>query len=237
MEIKIIFDNNVLNEKLISGWGFSCLVDNRILFDTGEKGEYLFANAKYMGVDISAIEAVVISHDHWDHTGGLWDILKLNKGLKVYGCFGFSPIFKEKVNKAGGTLVESSDFEQIAENIYVTGEIAGRYKDNYIAEQALVVETEHGLAVVVGCSHPGIIRIVDKIKDAFPKHKINMLFGGFHMIDKDKREVRIIVEKLKDMGVEKIGPTHCTGYNAQMLFKQDYGDNFIFIEAGQVFQV
>jgi len=190
-----------------------------------------------LAVDIYSIEAVVVSHDHWDHTGGLWDLLKLRKGLKVYGCFGFSQNFKDKVKEEGGLFQESDAFMQITSNIYVTGEIAGRYKGNYIAEQGLVIKTKSGLVVIVGCSHPGIIRIIDKIREKFPNQKIEMVFGGFHMIDKDKREIKIIAEELKARGVEKLGPSHCTGYDAQAIFKKEYKDKFISIKAGQVFEV
>lgn len=76
MEIKVVFNNDVINNIFSNGWGFSCLVDKRVLFDTGEKSEYLFHNMKQMNIDPANIEKVVISHDHWDHTGGLWDLLE-----------------------------------------------------------------------------------------------------------------------------------------------------------------
>lgn len=107
----------------------------------------------------------------------------------------------------------------MTENIYVTGEIGGRYKGFYIPEQALVVKVNSGLTVITGCFHPRILRIIEKVKQEFPKEKIKFTFGGFHLMDKNKREIKLIAEKLIDMGVVKIGPTHCTGYEAQMIFK------------------
>ncbi|MBN3040024.1 MAG: MBL fold metallo-hydrolase [Candidatus Omnitrophica bacterium] len=237
MEIKVVFNNDVINNSFCSGWGFSCLVDGSILFDTGEKAQYLFNNAGLMGIDISAVEAIVISHDHWDHTGGLWDLLKKRKSLPVYSCPGFSREFKNKVVKAGGILKEANEFVQVAENIYVTGEIAGWYKGSYMPEQALVVKTDSGLTLITGCSHPGILRIIERVKEEFSGEVIKLAFGGFHLMDKDKREIRLIVEKLIDMGVKNVGPTHCTGYEAQMVFKQNYGDNYISVKAGQMFGV
>ncbi|MFA5101478.1 MAG: MBL fold metallo-hydrolase, partial [Candidatus Omnitrophota bacterium] len=77
MNIKVLYDKNTTNKKLHTGWGVSFLIDDTILFDTGEKGESLLENMRSLGVDINKIEAVVLSHDHWDHTGGLWDLLKM----------------------------------------------------------------------------------------------------------------------------------------------------------------
>jgi len=235
MEIKIVFDNDVINSKFSNGWGFSCLVDKRILFDTGEKAEYLFNNMKNMSIDVTCIETVVISHDHWDHTGGLWELLKKKSGIKVYACPNFSSEFKNKVRKFQGELIETEKIIEITENIFVTGEISKG--QNGIPEQALVVKTGKGITMITGCAHPGIVRMVEKVKEAFPSEKIYLVFGGFHLMDKDKREAKLIVEMLKEMGVEKVGPTHCSGYDAKVIFKESYGDNFISIKAGQVFEI
>ena len=235
MEVKIVFNNGVVSDKFISGWGFSCLVDNRVLFDTGEKAEYLFNNMRNLNIDISSIEMVVISHDHWDHTGGLWELLEKRKGLKAYACPHFSRAFKDKVKKLKAELIEAEKIIEVTKNIFITGEIVKGYSG--IPEQALAVKTSRGITVITGCSHPGIVRIVEKVKEANPSEKICLVFGGFHLMNSDNREVRIIAQRLKEMGVEKVGPTHCTGYEAQEIFKERYADNFISIKAGQVFEI
>ena len=235
MEVKIVFNNDVMSDKFISGWGFSCLVDNRVLFDTGEKAEYLLNNMQNLNIKVSSIEAVIISHDHWDHTGGLWELLEKKEGLKVYACPHFSQAFKNKVKKLKGELIEAEKCAEVTKNIFITGEILKGYSG--IPEQALAVKTSRGITVITGCSHPGIVRIVEKVKEANPSEKICLVFGGFHMMNSDKREVKVIVERLKEMEVEKVGPTHCTGYEAQEIFKQGYADDFISIKAGQVFEI
>jgi 7,8-dihydropterin-6-yl-methyl-4-(beta-D-ribofuranosyl)aminobenzene 5'-phosphate synthase len=237
MEVKIIFDNTSLNEGFIPGWGFSCLVDSTILFDTGEKAGYLFKNMEKMSIDVSKIEQVVISHDHWDHTGGLWDLLEKRKNIVVYGCPNFSEGFKKKVVSLGGHLVLTEKLTEIGNGIFVTGQIEGKYKGSLIAEQALLIKKKEGIIIITGCSHPGIIKIIKKVKEDFPEEKIILVFGGFHLMGKDDREVELIVEKFKNLGVEKVGPTHCTGYEAQMIFKKAYKEDFVEIAAGKVFEV
>jgi 7,8-dihydropterin-6-yl-methyl-4-(beta-D-ribofuranosyl)aminobenzene 5'-phosphate synthase len=237
MEIKTIFDNETVDKKLRKGWGLSFLVDKKILFDTGEDGLWLLENMRNLNIDTGGIEAVVISHDHWDHTGGLWEVLNNRKGLKVYACPNFSIEFKKKVRELRGELVESDKATKIAANIYTTGEIAGEYKGQYMPEQALVIKTAKGLAVITGCSHPGIIKVVKRVKKDFDYEKIYLVLGGFHLIDKYEPEIRSVAEELKEMGVKKIGPAHCSGYDAKLIFKEIYGDKFVPIKAGVKFEV
>lgn len=237
MEIKILFDRETINKSLYRGWGVSFLIDERILFDTGENGRWLLKNIKNLKVDIDKIIAVIISHDHWDHTGGLWKLLEKREELKVYACPNFSLNFKKKVGRLRGKLIETEKVTEISERIFVTGEIAGEYKGKYMPEQALIVRTEKGLTIITGCSHPGIIKIVEKVKKDFPDMKIHLVFGGFHLINKSDQEVRLIAEKLKEMGIERVGPTHCSGYDAEMIFKEIYKDNFVFIKTGQILEI
>ena len=237
MKTEIFFNNNVINKKFSAGWGFSCLVNSCILFDTGESGKYLFNNIKIMRADISRVEAVVISHDHWDHTGGLWELLKKRKELKVYACPGFSREFKEKVKKLQGKLVEADKFTKIGKDIFITGEISGSYDGQYMPEQALIVKTENGISVITGCAHPGVVKMVEKVKEEFPKEQLYFVFGGFHLMDKDKRAVEVVVERFKEMNVKKVGPTHCSGRKAENIFEDRYGSGFVSIKAGQVFEI
>ena len=237
MEIKIIFNNESVSKELFNGWGFSCLIDNRILFDTGEKSEYLLKNMKHMNINISDIDTVIISHEHWDHVGGLWKLLSLKKGLKVYVCPGFSKEFKEKIIKADGILIESYWFAEIEKNIFITGEIPGKYKKEYLPEQAMVIQTKKGLAVITGCAHPGIVYMLRSIKNKYPGEEVYFVFGGFHLMDKDKQIIEIIVDKFKEMKVDKVGPTHCSGKEAEKIFKERYGDSFMSIKAGRIFEI
>jgi 7,8-dihydropterin-6-yl-methyl-4-(beta-D-ribofuranosyl)aminobenzene 5'-phosphate synthase len=159
MKITLVYDNQA-NEGLKSGWGFSCLIETteKILFDTGDSGENLIYNLEQLNIQPESITGVVISHNHWDHTGGLKKFLKLNSNAKV-----FRPRSLSKPT-------------EISPSIYTTGAL-GRL----IKEQSLVVNTEKGNLVITGCAHPGLANIIDK---ATPLGTIYGVLGGFHGFSK-----------------------------------------------------
>jgi len=237
MKIRILFDKETENKNLHTGWGISFLVGGKILFDTGENGIWLMKNMKNLNVDIAEVKAVVISHDHWDHHGGLWGLLKRKNGLTVYACPNFSAEFKNKVKRLGGTLKENKKTTEILKNIFVTGEIEGEYKDKYMPEQALVIKTGNGISVITGCAHPGIIKILNTVKKNFPKENIYAALGGFHLMNRDKGLIAVIADAFKKMGVIKTGATHCSGPNAEEIFKLKYKKDFLPIKVGREIQV
>jgi len=237
MKIKILFDKDAEKRKLHSGWGVSFLVDNRVLFDTGENGKWLIKNMGLCKVDIDRIQAVVISHDHWDHQGGLWELLKRRKNIRVYACPNFSAEFKNKVKKLKGRLIKKKKPAEILKDIYITGEIAGEYKGEYMPEQALVIKTAKGISVITGCAHPGIIKILNNVKNNFSKENFYAVIGGFHLMNKDEHLIEIIVDRFKKMGVKKPGATHCSGTIAKEIFKRNYKKDFLQIRVGTEIEI
>ena len=236
MDIKVVFDSNTIDNRFSKGWGVSYLVNDKILFDTGQKGRWLVKNIKTLGVGIDKLQSVVISHDHWDHTGGLWELLK-RKQVKVYACPHFSREFKEKVKGLKGELIEADRFVEIAKNIFVTGELPGAYNGKYMPEQALAIKTQNGITIMTGCAHPGIVKILEKVRGNFPEERFYLVFGGFHLRDKKKNTIEEVVRKFKEMNVKKVGPTHCSGKKAGGLFKKKYGKNFVIIKTGRTLKV
>ncbi len=233
MEIKIVFDKEAVSKNFHIGWGLSILINKKILFDTGEKGDWLIKNMKFMGINIDDIEGIVISHDHWDHTGGLKAILKAKKNkTPVYICKGFSEELKKMIKDCGGEIFEVKNWDEIGKNIYTTGEIKGKYEGSSMPEQSVVLKTENGLSILTGCAHPGIIEIINFVRNKFKEEKIFLVIGGFHLIEKDRRIIDFIVKEFKKMNVEKVGPCHCSGPEAEKMFEEEYKDKFISVKAG-----
>ena len=160
MKITIIYDNNA-NPGFKADWGFSCLIENskKILFDTGADSETLLYNMKLLKIGPKTIDTVVISHNHWDHNGGLKGFLKANENkAKIYQPTAFSKPTK------------------ISEGIYSIGALG-----LFIKEQSLVIKTNKGNIIITGCAHPGLENIIDKAKQL---GKIYAVLGGFHSFNK-----------------------------------------------------
>ncbi|MFZ5993812.1 MAG: MBL fold metallo-hydrolase [Thermodesulfobacteriota bacterium] len=210
MKITIVYDNETLQESLKADWGFSCLIEpengQRILFDTGASGSILFHNLERLNIDPCAIPEVFISHAHWDHTGGLSDLLKLNKKVKVY-----IPNSCPKPSGAGNVISITGPV-QIHGNVFSTGELAG-------IEQSLVIRAGEGLAVVTGCSHPGVRAI---LQAASSFGKVDTLIGGLHGF----REFSL----LKDLKV--VCPCHCTRFKSEI--ERLYPEKCLDCGAGKV---
>jgi len=228
-KVTVLYDNYCFSENTAADWGFSCLVeglDKTILFDTGANPDILEKNAAALNIDVSSIDAVVISHDHWDHTGGLSWLLAKNSDLKVYLPRSASPGLAGLVKGTGAEPILVTEPMQICRNAWLTGEMGDAIK-----EQSLTVASEKGPVVITGCSHPGIIEILLRVMEIVPRN-IYLALGGFHLKDHSDKAIRIIVNSLREMGVKNVSPSHCTGDLAIPLFEEDYGDNYIKIGTG-----
>jgi len=230
MKIIIIYDNRTLDPNLTSAWGFSCLVGDDLLFDTGRKGRTLLSNMYKMGIDPAGIRTVVLSHAHGDHTGGLRALLGTGVRPAVYVPRSFPARFKADVRSLT-TLVEVHGPAEIRPSIHTTGEV-GRG----LGEQALAVETGNGLVVVTGCAHPGVVKMVRRAKESVGG-RVSLVMGGFHLGGTSQHRVKAVIADFRQLGVQRVAPYHCTGDRAIRAFAEEYGDDFIETGVGMVLDI
>ena len=235
VKITVIYDNNPMQKDLQTDWGFACLIETRkvkILFDTGDNGKILLDNMKILGIDPKIIDTVFLSHFHHDHTGGLMDFLEVNNKVIVYFPRSFPKEIIDVIKDSGAETVPVSDFREILTDIYSLGEIKGN-----IPEQSLVVRVSNELVVITGCAHPGIISILQKAKDEFPEELIYLALGGFHLHRLNEEEINDVIQKIYDMDILNVAPTHCTGNTARRMFKKVFDADCIEVGVGKIINI
>ena len=230
MRFSIVFDNYKANEKLESFWGFSCMINDNFLFDTGSNGRALVRNMVKMGFDLEKLEYLFISHPHWDHIGGIDSIVDINRNLTLFLPDSLSKLYIRDLKKLSKEVKVIGEYPQkLFNGFYSTGVMYP------VGEQSLVIDEEDFGIVVVGCSHPGITNIVKRAKDILNKPIIYAI-GGFHLMRSSEEEIIEIAKELKLLGVEYITPTHCSGDLAIEIFKSFYGENYIPGGVGRVIE-
>jgi 7,8-dihydropterin-6-yl-methyl-4-(beta-D-ribofuranosyl)aminobenzene 5'-phosphate synthase len=195
MKVTIIYDNETYARGLQADWGFSCLVEAegapRMLFDAGAEGDILLRNMERLDIQPGSIDEVFISHPHWDHTGGLASLIDKNPTVKLYLPASMSSWASRNAPQQAVCITEPA---RIHERVFSTGELGG-------IEQSLVVDTANGLAVVSGCSHPGVGAILDA---ASRWGEVRTLIGGLHGF----RDYDLL------SGLELVCPCHCTQFKS-----------------------
>ncbi len=238
VRLTYLYDNTVAVQGTKADWGFACLIEGNghtVLFDTGANAEVLRQNMTALKVDPARIQAVVLSHEHGDHTVGL-DALPSSPGLPVYlgEHFTLPPPAVAALQRIGAKRVPmvAGRPAQLFPGFTVSEEVAR----NRAYEDALIADAPAGSVVIVGCAHPGIVAMLQRIAET-TKKPILMVIGGFHLLQSPPEDVRKIVADFKSMGIAWAGPTHCTGDDAMKLFREAYGDHFIAGGVGTIVNV
>ena len=233
----------------------------RILFDTGNNPDILAQNAKAKGVDLTKLDFVVMSHRHGDHMGGLTYLLKVNPTVKIYapkegfGVYGAdlpSSFYRKDASLPqeqryyGGTPPEvmrfgsawpGANFQlvdkniEIAPDIHLIALVSDKPGTLELRELSLAINTPDGMVIVVGCSHPGIDKIVESATAINPR--IHFIAGGFHLVVAPDPDIDGTVTALHDrFRVEYVAPGHCTGEPAFAALKKAFGDHYIYAGLG-----
>lgn len=234
MVITIVYDNNPGRKDLTPGWGFACVVqglEKTILFDTGGDGRILLENMRRLSLDPGGIDAVVISHIHGDHTGGLSAFLRTRGGVPVYVPAGFPADFQKEIQSVGGRVVEADEAVTICPGAWTTGTLA----KGAIEEHGLCVAAGEEWVLITGCAHPGVANMAARAKQV-TGGRWHLVMGGFHMGSQSRREIGAVIDRLEDLGVERVAPCHCSGGSARKLFKERFGDRCELAGVGSIFR-
>ncbi len=213
MKATIVFDNTTTRPDLTADWGFSCIIETdeqTILFDTGANGKILLNNMQKLNFDPKRIQTVFISHNHFDHVGGLSAFLNENSDVVLY-----VPQSLRGVRKAKKVIYIDDKARKLADGMYTTGELEG-------IEQSLVLQSAKGLVLFVGCSHPDMKNILTA---ASQFGKLYGIIGGLHGFDQ---------YALFD-NLALICPTHCTQHKQEI--RQRFADKVIEGGVGTVIEV
>jgi 7,8-dihydropterin-6-yl-methyl-4-(beta-D-ribofuranosyl)aminobenzene 5'-phosphate synthase len=250
-------------------WGLSILVETetaKVLLDTGLSTSAVY-NADLMGIDFSTIDAIVLSHAHGDHTGGLRDVLRrVRKQVQViahpdiwiskYVVYGEMsryagiPYMKEDLESLGASFNLTKKPFKISDDIMTTGEIemttdyetiddrlcvkkGDRMIPDPLADDlAVVVKTTEGLVLITGCAHRGIINTVRQVQKLTGGEYIHTIIGGTHLMVASPERIEKTANELKGLGLQRLGVSHCTGFNASAALAKEFKDIFFLNNAG-----
>lgn len=273
MEIRITtLSENTATIGFLAEWGLSILVEadgHKILFDTGA-GIAAVYNAQLLGIDLSTIDRIALSHGHYDHTGGLRDILRIAGQKEVIGhpdiwqkkyrhrpgeeeLYRGIPFAREELETLSGSFILSkepvklstyimtsgevpmvTDYEEVDSDLYVKDDKGTRH-DSLADDLALIIDTEFGLVVILGCAHRGIVNTLRRAQELTGKELIYAAIGGTHLHQASEERLAKTVAALKEMGVQRLGVSHCTGFAASAYLAHEFGDGFFLNNAGTRF--
>ncbi|MGE0083868.1 MAG: MBL fold metallo-hydrolase [Desulfococcaceae bacterium] len=275
VRLTVICENSVgLPFKVVGEHGFACYVETekgKWLFDTGQ-GFGILQNSIALQKDLRQIESVMISHGHYDHTGGLPTVLGLRGKVDVYA---HPEIFTERYIVFGGVkrdigipfrrcYLESlganfrlnREMTEVGHGIWLTGEIprktafekgdanmAACMPDGSIVQPdpikddlSMLVESDKGLILVLGCAHAGLVNILNYVIEKTGKDRIYAIIGGTHLGFCSDEQFEETVKAIDRYHIEKIGVSHCTGLINAARLHAIFKERFFFGCVGSVLE-
>lgn len=248
IQITVLVENSVNARGLRAEHGLAWHIQfgsHRILFDTGQS-DLLIQNARTLQLELRNLEAVVLSHGHYDHTGGLKSVSEQAPHARLYlhpaallpkfsrqpdgtsRAIGMNDENVKIVRAAGQSVVWTRSPTEVAEGVFVTGEIprrnnfedtgghfflddAGTQPDPLTDDQAIFFDTREGLVVALGCAHAGVANTLDYVQSLHPARPFRAVLGGLHLLNASLERLAATVEALRQWQIPLLVPAHCTG--------------------------
>jgi 7,8-dihydropterin-6-yl-methyl-4-(beta-D-ribofuranosyl)aminobenzene 5'-phosphate synthase len=271
-----ILADNIVTGKVegLGEHGFSVYIETdtgNYLFDTGW-GKTIVYNAMVYKKNLGALDKIILSHGHPDHTGGLPEVLRFHDQIDVLGHpdiflyrfrkepggkseYGGIPYTRGYLEKMGARLVFNQDFSEMEKGIYLTGEVpretdfeAGDLDNRYgirdgkvvpeiiLDDQSLIITTDGGILILLGCAHAGIINIINHAVKMTGVDTIFGLIGGTHLGFSGPGQLEKTVSALKAYHIQHFIPGHCTGIAVATRLRCEFEKIFQFSHVGMVFE-
>jgi len=250
-------------------------VEKNILVDVAQDSAALIENLNRMQIAISCIDAVVLTHCHFDHTRGVAKILR-EIGGKDIPVIAHPDIFRthfisdpylrsigimdgdrrEDIESSGGILYLAGNALEIMPGLISTGEVKritdfeevgmnlftienGQVKGDLMKDDISVVANVRGkgLVIVTGCSHAGIVNIIQQSIKLTGTKKIHGIIGGFHLIEASEERIQKTALALKKFNPDWVYAGHCTGFRAQVKLYNIFKERFSPLHTGMIVEV
>jgi 7,8-dihydropterin-6-yl-methyl-4-(beta-D-ribofuranosyl)aminobenzene 5'-phosphate synthase len=274
MRVTILCENLVGRLVGSGEHGFSAFIETdrgNYLFDTGS-GRSVVPNSLALNKDLKSIRKIFLSHGHYDHTGGLSEVLKLKGKVDVHAHpHVFLDRFKEEcreikrfigihykrsyLESLGAHFVFNTDFTEVEKGLFLTGEVprqtdfekpdprlftemdGAMTHDLFLDDQSLVLDTDKGIVLILGCAHSGMINIIHHVINKMREEKFHAILGGTHLDFLTPEQLEESIKFLKKMQIGNIAVSHCTGMRAAFRLQQEFGDRFFYGCVGSVLEV
>ena len=261
MRATVLIDN-VPGEGLAGEWGLSVWIEHegrRILLDAGSTGAFA-ENADRLGIDLASADFAVLSHAHYDHSGGFPEFFARNPRAALHvragageDCFKRTEDGTEYIGVERGMLGRYAGRVRFVEGVFelCPGAVllpherphperadellrleGGELRpDGFTHEQSLVVSDPRGLVIFSSCSHAGADEIVGETARAFPGETIYACVGGLHLYRAPRAEVEALARRVRETGIERVVTGHCTGEAVELL-RAELGERLELFRSG-----